>query len=138
VPQGAAGPADDSTPFSFKTNVDSPLYGTRALLNSRMESPEDSNFQIFRDCLSTPLIEKSAEQPVKKTRKARGRKAAIKPIEHEIKESDDAEELSEFIGVCPSSTYRSVLSIDTQSSTLPMRFLPISRPLYKHSHTPPG
>ncbi|PMD67271.1 uncharacterized protein K444DRAFT_515846 [Hyaloscypha bicolor E] len=62
-----------------------------------MEASEESNFQIFRDCLSTPLIEKSAEQPVKSARKARGRKTAIKPIKHEIEEPNDTEELAEFI-----------------------------------------
>jgi hypothetical protein len=68
-----------------------------------MEPFEDSNFQIFRDCLSTPLIEKSSEQPTKKTRKARGngrRKSATKPIEAEIGEPNGAEELAEFIDVC--------------------------------------
>ncbi|KAN0101833.1 hypothetical protein V8E51_012343 [Hyaloscypha variabilis] len=65
-----------------------------------MEEFEDVNFQIFRDCLSTPLIEKSPEQPAKKTRKAREnsrRKRAIKPVIHETEEANDAEELAEFI-----------------------------------------
>jgi hypothetical protein len=73
-------------------------------LDSLMETSEDANFQVFRDCLSNPLIEKSSQQPPKKTRKARvRRKTAIKPVEATIEEPDDAEELSEFIDVCPGS-----------------------------------
>lgn len=73
-------------------------------LDSLMEASEDANFQVFRDCLSNPLIEKSSQQPAKKTRKARvRRKTAIKPVEATIEEPNDAEELSEFIDVCPSS-----------------------------------
>jgi hypothetical protein len=116
----------DSTYFSFKTLVDSLLYGTRTSLGPRMEASQESNFQIFRDCLSTPLIEKSAEQPVKRARKARGRKTAIKPIKHEIEEPNDTEELAEFIDVCPYSINHSVSSIDTQA---------VSRP--RNLHQPP-
>jgi hypothetical protein len=63
-----------------------------------MEDPESSNFQLFRDCISTPLIEKSVTKPEKKTRKGR-KKTAIKPI-IPVEEQDDAEELAEFIDVC--------------------------------------
>jgi hypothetical protein len=68
-----------------------------------MEAAEDANFQVFRDCLSGPLIEKSSTELGKKHRKARGnsrRKAAIKPIQIELEERNDAEELAEFIDVC--------------------------------------
>ena len=67
-----------------------------------MEDVESSNFQLFRDCLSTPLIEKSTEQP-SKTKRARnkfGRKTAMKPIAVHNTESNDADELAEFIDVC--------------------------------------
>ncbi|KAE8450026.1 hypothetical protein EG329_007165 [Mollisiaceae sp. DMI_Dod_QoI] len=63
-----------------------------------MDETESSNFQLFRECLSTPLIEKSSTTPEKKTRKARGscrRKTAIKPVT--VEEPDDAEELADFI-----------------------------------------
>jgi hypothetical protein len=66
-----------------------------------MEDPESSNFQLFRDCISTPLIERSTTSPSKKTRKGRGngrRKTAIKPV-IPVEEPDDAEELAEFIDV---------------------------------------
>jgi hypothetical protein len=71
-------------------------------MDSKMEGLEEANFQIFRDCLSTPLIEKSSTQPANKTRKARGngrRKTAIKPVSVETEEPNDAEELAEFIDV---------------------------------------
>ena len=65
---------------------------------------EEENFHTFRDCLSTPLIENSTEQPSKKTQKAgknrSGRKIALKPVSvDEHKETNDAAELAEFIDV---------------------------------------
>lgn len=65
-----------------------------------MDKSEIFNFQLFRECLSTPLIEKSSLTPEKKSRKSRGnsrRKTAIKPVT--IEEPNDAEELAEFIDV---------------------------------------
>jgi len=65
----------------------------------QMDHSEESNFQLFRDCLSTPLIEKSTTTPAKKPRKARaGRKNAIKPV-IQAEEPNDTEELGEFIDV---------------------------------------
>ncbi|TVY75716.1 Uncharacterized protein LSUE1_G005665 [Lachnellula suecica] len=64
------------------------------------EDNETSNFQLFRDCLSTPLIEKSSVTPPKKARKVRaGRKTAIKPVYTTPEEPNDAAELGEFIDV---------------------------------------
>lgn len=70
-----------------------------------MDETEAFNFQLFRECLSTPLIQKSTSNtntPVKQTRKARGgRKNAIKPVVQAEEDSpNDAEELGEFIDVC--------------------------------------
>lgn len=67
-----------------------------------MEDVERSNFQLFRDCLSTPLIEKSTEQPpkTKRARNKSGRKTAVKPVAVHKAESNDADELAEFIEVC--------------------------------------
>lgn len=65
-----------------------------------MDETESANFQQFRECLSTPLIEKSSTKSETKTRKTGGssrRKTAIKPVE--IEEPDDAGELAEFIDV---------------------------------------
>jgi hypothetical protein len=69
-----------------------------------MDPIEESNFQLFREILSNPLIEKSSSTApsIKKTKKNRsGRKTAIKPVttDPEIEERDDAEELGEFIDV---------------------------------------
>ena len=61
---------------------------------------EESNFQLFRECLSTPLIEKSSITPTKEARKARaGRETAIKPVSASTEESNDAAELAEFVDV---------------------------------------
>ncbi|EKD15044.1 hypothetical protein MBM_06805 [Drepanopeziza brunnea f. sp. 'multigermtubi' MB_m1] len=79
-----------------------------------MDPSEESNFLLFRDCLSTPLIELSSNTPAnpsKKTRRARGgRKNAIKPvvpIEDESKTSD-AEELGEFIDYLATEIFSSL------------------------------
>ncbi|TVY17788.1 hypothetical protein LARI1_G004084 [Lachnellula arida] len=60
---------------------------------------EEHNFQLFRECLSTPLIEKSSTAPTKKVRKARaGRKTAIKPVASaSTEEADDVAELADFV-----------------------------------------
>lgn len=66
-----------------------------------MNEDETSNFQLLRDCLATPLVEKAAvkEKPQKKIRKAKyGRKTIIKPA-FATEEPNDAEELAEFIDV---------------------------------------
>ncbi|KUJ14712.1 uncharacterized protein LY89DRAFT_619807, partial [Mollisia scopiformis] len=63
-----------------------------------MDETESGNYQLFRECLSTPLIEKSSTKPESKTKKSRGsgrRKTAIKPVV--AQEPDDAEELADFI-----------------------------------------
>jgi hypothetical protein len=70
-----------------------------------MNDDETSNFQLFRDCLATPLIERSSvkQKPQQKMRKAKaGRKTVIKPLAAP-EEPNDAEELAEFIDVCSGS-----------------------------------
>lgn len=66
-----------------------------------IEDAELSNFETFRDCLSTPLISLAAVQPKKlsKKRKGTGRKNAIKPVQIGSEPENDAEELAEFIDV---------------------------------------
>ena len=68
-----------------------------------MEEIETSNFQLFRDCLTSPLIEKSTAAPPKskKTRNKFRRKTVIQPLIIENTESSDADGLAEFIDVCP-------------------------------------
>lgn len=63
-----------------------------------MNEAEDTNFQIFRDCVATPLIEKSSEPAKKKPRANGRRKTAIKPVAQN-EECNDAAELAEFIDV---------------------------------------
>ena len=65
---------------------------------------EEANYASFRDCLSTPLIEKSSTKASKKGKRVRGnrigRKTAIKPVVRVEKEDeDDATELAEFVDV---------------------------------------
>jgi hypothetical protein len=72
--------------------------------DAEMRKIEDSNFSLFRDCLSTPLIEKSSSKPRDKRKRGKsqrgGRKNAIKPvIGVEEKVVDDASELAEFVDV---------------------------------------
>jgi len=97
-------------------------------MNMEMEEVETDNFQLFQDCLATPLIEKSAEKPRKQGRKARGgrkkasmstlpyivnvsqvlrqlrpfltEKLTVKSIVAPKEDTNDAEELGDFIDVC--------------------------------------
>lgn len=93
------------------------------------ENVEEANFQLFRDCLSTPLIEKSSTTPPKKrVRKVRGagrRKTAIPTPQDAGKDSngpDDAEELAEFIDVW-------MLSFANRQSTI---YKLLASPVYGH------
>lgn len=68
----------------------------------------ESNFQLFREILSDPIVQKCTSSSTKhktKVRKARaGRKTAIKPVTPQLnaeeEDTNDAEELGEFIDVC--------------------------------------
>lgn len=63
---------------------------------------EASNFELFRDCLSTPLIEKSLGEPQKKTKKRKSDKpniGAITSVNNSAERNDDAAELGEFVDV---------------------------------------
>jgi 5-methylcytosine-specific restriction endonuclease McrA len=100
-----------------------PVDEPKITMDSKMEGSgaEEANFQIFRDCLSTPLIEKFSTQPAKKTRKARGngrRKTAINPVAVETEETNDAEELADFIDVGTSWIANSILEIDLKKQYL--------------------
>lgn len=68
-----------------------------------ISAEEGSNFDIFRDCLSTSVIRKLAPQDGKKKRNVKGRKNEIKPVVRaEQSESDavnDAAELADFVEV---------------------------------------
>ncbi|RDL32558.1 Uncharacterized protein BP5553_09014 [Venustampulla echinocandica] len=81
------------------------------------ESIEEANFQLFRDCLSTPLIDKSSTSPPKKKKKirrARGtgsRKATVQipqNVEEDLDRQNDAEDLAEFIDYLASEIFTSL------------------------------
>ena len=65
---------------------------------------EVDNFETFTDCLSSSIIEKSTRTKSKPTRaRAKGRKNDKTSIEKSVlddTESNDAEELSDFVDVC--------------------------------------
>ncbi|KAL3426450.1 YisB protein [Phlyctema vagabunda] len=72
---------------------------------------EISNFELFRDCLSTPLIDQSIDGATKKTRKRKGngRKNAIKPVSAPAeREENDAAELAEFIDYIATEIFTSL------------------------------
>lgn len=67
-----------------------------------MNEDEISTFRVFRDCLATPLIEKSADnqKSKKQSRKAKaGRRTFVKST-ISTEEPNDVEELAEFVDVC--------------------------------------
>jgi hypothetical protein len=82
------------------------LYGTSKCIDNtgfRMgEYKSTTNFQTFRDCLATPLIEKSTSESSKSSRKTRGngrRRTAIKPVTMESDDANNAEDLADSIDV---------------------------------------
>lgn len=80
-----------------------------------ISSEEESNFETFRDCLSTVLIERVAPATAKPKKRVKGRKNEIKPVIRATAGEEgeaDAAELSEFTEVgtstCMSYSYFSV------------------------------
>jgi hypothetical protein len=67
-----------------------------------ISSDEVSNFELFRDCLSTVVIERLAPATNKQRKRVKGRKNEIKPVVQTTNEQDgeaNAAELSEFTEV---------------------------------------
>jgi hypothetical protein len=64
-----------------------------------MSPDEKSNFELFRDILTAPLIEKCSISPpnAQKKRKNRRRYPVVKAAD--VGNSNDAEDLAEFIDV---------------------------------------
>ena len=107
-----------------------------------MEKEESSNYQLFKDCLATLLIQMSAEnQPIKQNRKSRKyskRETATSQVP-EQKNSSDLEELAEFIDV--RSLWLNLSMSEEQlmhKSILHTRYLRVSRPLFEQSLTRSG
>ncbi|KAK6443579.1 hypothetical protein LTR95_000406, partial [Oleoguttula sp. CCFEE 5521] len=57
---------------------------------------ERDNFEVFRDCLSTPLIDRLAPRPAVR-RRVKGRKNEVKPIVQVTGDDTSAAEMSDFI-----------------------------------------
>ena len=82
----------------------------------------NANFNIFRDCLSGPLIARSAETPSKtqKRRKHKGRKhAEITPPSQALDavgDTEDAEDLAEFIDVGLSMPHEMISKLNSRST----------------------
>ena len=74
-----------------------------------MISPEEeSNFETFRDCLSTVLIDRLAPLTAKPKKRVKGRKNEIKPVVRVNTGEEgetDAAELSEFTEVGTARCY---------------------------------
>ena len=67
-----------------------------------ISAEEESNFETFRDCLSTVLIERLAPATAKPKKRVKGRKNEIKPVVRVNTGEEgetDAAELSEFTEV---------------------------------------
>ena len=67
-----------------------------------ISSEEEPNFETFRDCLSTVLIERLAPATAKPKKRVKGRKNEIKPVVRAPTGDEgeaDAAELSEFTEV---------------------------------------
>ncbi|KAM0717579.1 hypothetical protein Q7P37_007431 [Cladosporium fusiforme] len=77
-----------------------------------ISSDETSNFEIFRDCLSTVVIERLAPATSKPKKKVKGRKNEIKPVAKVANGSEDGEtdaaELSEFTEYLAEETFTSL------------------------------
>lgn len=104
-------------------------------------SDEEANFEIFRDCLSTVVIEKLAPATAKPKKRVKGRKNEIKPVvaadggDGEA----DAAELSEFteVGLVEMPLRSMEYIAKTTTSTSPKKHFPVSRQRSAHCHTPP-
>ncbi len=72
---------------------------------------ENDNFETFKDCLSTTVIQKLAPNSGKPAKKVKGRKNEIKPVVTTASSSesteDDVAELAEFIEVSNAPCCRS-------------------------------
>lgn len=85
---------------SFLSTVQRDASRSEHLLMSVDVRP--SNFDLFRECLSGRLVQRSTLDNAQTTRrrKSKGRKKEIKPVEDGLdKTAPQAEELSEFIDV---------------------------------------
>ena len=104
-----------------------------------MDENERSNFQTFRDCLATPLIQKSTQDTSlsKRGESRKGKKKTVSKPAIALPEEDlnDADELAEFIDVRHSPT---ACSLVNTTSTSPPKSSPVSLPPCAPSPTQSG
>lgn len=103
-------------------------YPKRHLLPALMADEEpSSNYEAFRECLSGPIIQKSALAP-SKARKRKAHKARRKSTDQttiephdglDERNGSDAEDLADFIDVRPPSFPSTPLSVVCHSLTFP-------------------
>ncbi|KAI9725043.1 MAG: hypothetical protein M1812_000319 [Candelaria pacifica] len=80
-----------------------------------IDDEERSNYETFRDCLSGPVIQKSAVKSKPKGRRSsKGRKNAIKPIASispkDAADEQDADDLAEFVDYLATEIFTSLPS----------------------------
>ena len=75
------------------------------LMISEDETP---NYETFRDCVSELVLSKLSKSATTKKKRVKGRKNEIKPVIRPVEEdeTEDAEELGEFIEVNPTADFR--------------------------------
>lgn len=104
-------------------------------------SEEEANFDTFRDCLSTVVIEKLAPATAKPKKRVKGRKNEIKPVVVAADGGDgeaDAAELSEFteVGLFEMSLCSIKYIAKKANSISPKKHFPIFRQKSAHCRTP--
>ena len=102
-----------------------------------ISSEEEFNFETFRDCLSTVLIERLAPATAKPKKRVKGRKNEIKPVVRATTEEEgeaDAAELSEFTDVSHARIHSSEKCIAKQStdSTLQKKHILAFHRIFAH------
>jgi len=103
-------------------------------------SEEESNFETFRDCLSTVLIERLAPATAKPKKRVKGRKNEIKPVVRATTGEEgetDAAELSEFTEVGTSVLHTIASSFVTEpsiNSTSQKRHILACHKTFAHCH----
>lgn len=116
-----------------------PGVGIAGLSELMVSSEEESNFETFRDCLSTVVIEKLAPATAKPKKRVKGRKNEIKPVVAAGDGETDAADLSEFTEVGLASCLLSEKYVHVAkgtTSTSPKRHFPVFLQSFVPCRTP--
>lgn len=103
-------------------------------------SEEEANFETFRDCLSTVVIERLAPATAKPKKRVKGRKNEIKPVVaaggRDV--GADAAELSEFteVGLVEMSLCSMKYIAKNVTSISPKKHFPVFLQKSAHCRTP--